>query len=115
MMRAEVEFERRYVIATDINRIGGGNPIGKYDWLLARPARKPFIWQRRTTIQEINATLPSALTLWTIPIEQWVAEGAFTCLGLTSLDSIDGGYFGERSKNGGTAGIFRRHFARSPS
>jgi hypothetical protein len=92
------------MIRTDITRIGGTywNLSGFWRGRLSNRSTST-----QTTIQDlINRTYTIALS-YDNPNSNWVAGfGRLYLPWATSLDSIDGGYFGRKLKTGVTAGIF---------
>jgi hypothetical protein len=92
------------MIRTDITRIGGTywNLTGFWRGRLSNRSTGT-----QTTIQDlINRTYTIGLT-YDNPNSNWVAGfGRLYLPWATSLDSIDGGYFGRKLKEGVTAGIF---------
>jgi len=92
------------MIRTDITRIGGTywNLTGFWRGRLSNRSSST-----QTTIQDlINRTYTIGLT-YDNPNSNWVAGfGRLYLPWATSLDSIDGGYFGRKLKEGVTAGIF---------
>ena len=92
------------MIRTDITRINGTywNLTGFWRGRLSNRSTST-----QTTIQDlINRTYTIGLT-YDNPNSNWVAGfGRLYLPWATSLDSIDGGYFGRKLKDGVTAGIF---------